>query len=116
MSENTTYSAWAWPPPQLGIDRAAAVIAPPDPDAEPLMLLNPRVISASAETDEQYEGCPSFFDARGLVPRPLKLEVAHTRLHGRQVVAVLQLYTDRMREGVHPIPVEDYRGTGQAWT
>lgn len=27
--------------PQIGIDRAAAVIAPPDPDAEPLVLLNP---------------------------------------------------------------------------
>lgn len=119
--------------PQIGIGRAAAVIAPPDPDAEPLVLLNPRVISASAETDEQYEGCLSFFDVRGLVPRPLRLEVAHTRLDGRQVVAVLnaalarlagheidhlygRLYTDRMGEGVHPIPVEDYRGTGRAWT
>jgi hypothetical protein len=24
--------------------------------------------------------------------------------------------TARMREGVKPIPVEEYRGTGQAWT
>jgi peptide deformylase len=119
--------------PQIGIVRAAAVIAPPDPDAEPIVLLNPRVVTESAETDEQYEGCLSFFDVRGLVPRPLRLEIEHTQLDGRQVITVLEaglarlagheidhlygrLYTDRMREGVKPIPVEEYRGTGQAWT
>lgn len=25
------------------------------------------------------------------------------------------LYTDRMRPGIHPIPVEEYRGTGRTW-
>ncbi|GAA4231259.1 hypothetical protein GCM10022254_27950 [Actinomadura meridiana] len=111
----------------------AAVIAPPDPDAEPLVLLNPRVINASPETDEQYEGCLSFFDVRGLVPRPLRLEVAHTRLDGQSGIVILnaalarlagheidhlygRLYTDRMRDGIHPIPVENYRGTGRAWS
>ena len=44
------------------------------------MLLNPRVVDASAETDEQYEGCLSFFDVRGLVPRPLRIDVEHARL------------------------------------
>jgi hypothetical protein len=43
--------------PQTGIPRAAAIVIPPDPDADPLVLLNARVISESAETDEQYEGC-----------------------------------------------------------
>ncbi|MGH3242005.1 MAG: peptide deformylase [Spirillospora sp.] len=119
--------------PQIGIDRAAAIVAPPDPDAEPMVLLNPRVIGASAETDEQYEGCLSFFDVRGLVPRSLRLEVEHTRLDGQRSIIVLdsglarlagheidhlygRLYTDRMRDGVEPIPVEQYRGTGQAWS
>lgn len=50
---------------------AAAIVIPPVPDADPLIPLNPRVISESAETDEQYEGCLSFFDVRGIVPRPL---------------------------------------------
>jgi peptide deformylase len=115
------------------ISRAAAIIAPPDPDAQPLVLLNPTVISESAETDEQYEGCLSFFDVRGMVPRPLRLEIEHVRLDGQRVLAVLDsglarlagheidhlygtLYTRRMRTGVQPIPVEEYRGTGQAWT
>jgi peptide deformylase len=118
--------------PQINIDRSAAIISPPDPDAEPLVLLNPHVVSESAEADEQYEGCLSFFDVRGLVPRPLRLEIEHTRLDGRRVIAVLEtalarlagheidhlygrLYTDRMRSDVVPIPVEEYRGSGQAW-
>lgn len=118
--------------PQIGINRAAAVIQPPDPDDEPLVLLNPRVISTSAEADEQYEGCLSFFDVRGLVPRPRHIEVEHTHPDGRHVVAALDnglarltahevdhlnghLYTDRMRDGVTPIPVEEYGGAGQPW-
>ncbi|MEV0623672.1 peptide deformylase [Nonomuraea sp. NPDC050404] len=118
--------------PQIDIDRSAAVIVSPDPDAEPLILLNPRLVSESTEVDEQYEGCLSFFDVRGLVPRPLRLEIEHTRLDGRRVIAALdtalarlagheidhlygRLYTARMRSGVTPIPVEEYRGTGQAW-
>jgi peptide deformylase len=46
------------------------------------------VVTESPETDEQYEGCLSFFDVRALVPRPLRLEVEHTRLDGRQVITV----------------------------
>jgi len=119
--------------PQIGIARAAAIVIPPDPDADPLILLNPRVISESAETDEQYEGCLSFFDVRGMVPRPLRIEVACTSLDGQQHVLSLdtamarltaheidhlygKLYTSHMREGTRPIPVAEYRGTGNAWS
>jgi peptide deformylase len=118
--------------PQIGIDRAAAIIQPPDPDAEAMVLLNPSVIAESTETDEQYEGCLSFFDVRGLVTRSLRIEIEHIRLDGLATVAVLdaglarlagheidhlsgRLYTERMRPGTRPIPVEEYRGTGQAW-
>ncbi len=83
----------------------------------------------SADQDEQFEGCLSFFDVRGRVPRALSIVVAHddldgsTRLsrftHGmaRLVAHELDhlcgvLYRERMRPGVLPIPVEEYRGTG----
>jgi peptide deformylase len=118
--------------PQIGISRAAAIVTPPDPDAELLVLLNPTMVAESAQTDKQYEGCLSFFDVRGLVPRPLALEIEHTRLDGQRVLAVLdtglarlasheidhlhgRLYPNRMRPGIQPIPVEEYRCTGQAW-
>jgi peptide deformylase len=118
--------------PQIGVSRAATVVLPPDSGAEPVVMLNPQVISESAETDEQYEGCLSFFDVRGLVPRPLHIEVTCTRPDGQQYVLALdnamarlaaheidhlngRLYTSRMRDGVRPIPVSEYHGTGQSW-
>jgi peptide deformylase len=118
--------------PQIGISKAAAIVQLPDDAAEPIVLLNPRVIDESAESDEQYEGCLSFFDVRGLVPRPRRLEVAHTTLAGEAVITVFsdalarlvaheidhlygRLYLDRMRPGSEPISVREYKGVGQAW-
>ncbi|MFD1663715.1 peptide deformylase [Streptomyces caeni] len=117
--------------PQIGIGRTAAVVQPPS-DAPAVILLNPKITDHSDETDEQYEGCLSFFDVRGLVPRPLKITVETTALTGETVTTVYErglarlihheidhldglLYTARMRTGVEPIPVEDYRQTGRAW-
>jgi peptide deformylase len=117
--------------PQLGVDRAVAVVRPPD-EPDPITLLNPVVVDQSVELDEQYEGCLSFFDVRGLVPRPLWVEIAHLTAAGRRLVTRFEfalarlvahevdhlhgiLYTDRMRPGVTPIGVDEYRGTGTAW-
>lgn len=118
--------------PQVGIDRSAAVVLPPEPDAAPVVLLNATIEEASAEQDEQFEGCLSFFDVRGRVPRPLSVVVAHcdldgstrlsrftqgmARLVGHEVDHLAGvLYRERMRPGVLPIPVQEYRGTGAQW-
>ncbi|MDH6125577.1 peptide deformylase [Kitasatospora sp. GP82] len=118
--------------PQIGTPRAAAIVLPPTPNAEPIILLNPRVTTVSDETDERYEGCLSFFDVRGMVPRPLRMDITSTSLDGTVTATVYEfglarliaheidhldglLYTDRMRPDVHPIPVEEYRGTGTSW-
>ncbi|QRX93327.1 peptide deformylase [Streptomyces noursei] len=117
--------------PQIGIGRAAAIVQPPG-HAAAIVLLNPRIITCSNQLDEQYEGCLSFFDVRGLVPRPLKITVETTALAGETVTTVYErglarlvhheidhldglLYTARMSRGVAPIPVEQYRQTGHAW-
>jgi peptide deformylase len=117
--------------PQIGIGRAAAVIR--TPEGETVTLLNPRISDESAETDEQYEGCLSFFDVRGMVPRPLAIEVEHQDIDGTVRITSFErgmarmvchevdhlfgvLYRKRMRAGVEPIPVAKYRGTGQQWT
>ncbi|MGW5599610.1 peptide deformylase [Streptomyces rochei] len=118
--------------PQIGIRRAAAVVQPAEPGAGAIVLLNPRVIAASQETDDQYEGCLSFFDVRGLVPRPLRITVETTTLDGTTVTTDYErglarlhheidhldghLYTARMRPGVQPISVTEYRQTGRAWS
>ncbi|WP_256638198.1 peptide deformylase [Streptomyces murinus] len=118
--------------PQIGIGRAAAVVQPPGPDTPAVVLLNPRITESSSDADEQYEGCLSFFDVRGLVPRPLWITVETTTLEGQPVTTTYErglarlihheidhldglLYTARMRMGVAPIPVEQYRQTGRAW-
>src|SRR3546814_6338860 len=41
-------------------------------------------------SDEQFEGCLSFFDVRVRVPRPLILRVAHVSLDGRRQVSTFE--------------------------
>ncbi|MFJ3631790.1 peptide deformylase [Streptomyces sp. NPDC090112] len=50
-----------------------------------IILLNPKFTDWSDETDEQYEGCLSFFGLRGLVLRPLKITVETSDLSGEPV-------------------------------
>jgi len=117
--------------PQVGIGRAAAVVR--TAEGETLTLLNPHVIEESADTDEQYEGCWSFFDVRGKVPRPLAIHVEHQDIDGTRRITVFEhglarlvahevdhlhgiLYTDRMPPGATLIPVAEYRGTGTRWS
>ena len=116
--------------PQIGIDRAAAIVRTPDGKA--ITLFNPSIIETGGDVDEQYEGCLSFFDVRGRVPRAHTIHVEHTTIAGQKKITIFErgvarlvahevdhlhgvLYTDRMRPGVEPIPVEQYRGTGSAW-
>ncbi|MFB7945610.1 peptide deformylase [Kitasatospora phosalacinea] len=118
--------------PQIGIGRAAAIVQPAEPDTSAIVLLNPRITERSEETDEQFEGCLSFFDVRGLVPRPLRINVGTTTLDSQPVTTTYErglarlvhheidhldglLYTARMTAGVTTIPVEQYRQTGRAW-
>lgn len=117
--------------PQIGIDRAAALVRPPG-SGEPIALLNPRIIETSTETDQQYEGCLSFFDVRCRIPRPLVIHVEHQDLDGTKRITVFDrgiarlvaheidhlhgtLCRDHLPTGGHPIPVEQYRDTGNTW-
>jgi peptide deformylase len=110
--------------PQIGIDWAAAVVRPPD-DGELIVLLNPRVVGESVDHDEGYEGCLSFYDVRGLVSRPLLVEVEHEGLDGVRTVTTFTgnaarlvahevdhlsglLYSDRMPPDGRLVPVDDY--------
>ena len=118
--------------PQIGRSVAAAVVRPADPGAEPVILLNPRVVGESDEHDEQYEGCLSFFDYRGLVRRPLRIEVEHARFDGTRVITAFEramarlvgheidhlegrLYVDLMNAESSLVPVAQYHRTGQPW-
>jgi len=117
--------------PQIGIERAAAIVrAPGSPDI--LVLLNPTIIDSSAETDEQYEGCLSFFDVRCRIPRPLRIHVEHHDITGAVHITAFDrglarlvsheidhlygiLCRDHLPAGTEPTPVEQYSGTGINW-
>lgn len=118
--------------PQIGLPAAAAVVRPPEHDAEPVVLLNPRVVGESEDTDQQYEGCLSFFDYRGLVVRPLWIEVEHARYDGTRMISSFEramarlvsheidhlegrLYVDRMAADAALVPTSEYHQTGQPW-
>ncbi|GIF25086.1 peptide deformylase [Actinoplanes tereljensis] len=118
--------------PQIGRSVAAAVVRPPDRAAEPVVLLNPRIVDESGDRDEQYEGCLSFFDYRGLVRRPLRIEVEHARFDGARVITSFdramarlvaheidhlegRLYVDRMHAESNLVPVANYQQTGRPW-
>ncbi|MFG3403649.1 peptide deformylase [Streptomyces sp. NPDC048142] len=121
--------------PQIGIGRAAAVIQ--RPGADPIVLLNPVITAGSAEMDEKFEGCLSLFDVRVPVPRPLRITVETVTPDGSAATAVYErgearliaheidhldglVLLNRMRPGVKPVPVEEYRkrpeATGRAWS
>ncbi|WP_245235262.1 peptide deformylase [Streptomyces violaceorubidus] len=76
----------------------------------------------------EFEGHLVFDEAS----RPLTITVETTTLTGETVTTVYErglarlihheidhldglVYTARMKDGVVPIPVEEYRQTGQAW-
>ncbi|WP_045744632.1 MULTISPECIES: peptide deformylase [Actinoplanes] len=117
---------------QIGVPVAAAVVRPPERDTDPVVLLNPRVVGESPELDEQYEGCLSFFDYRGLVARPLQIHVEHARFDGTRVVTTFEralarlisheidhlegrLYVDRMESDSKLLPVAQYQQSGRPW-
>ncbi|GIF71019.1 peptide deformylase [Asanoa siamensis] len=119
--------------PQVGLSVAIAVVRPPDPAAEPLVLVNPRVVDASPESDERYEGCLSFFDVRGLVPRALRLVVEHADWNGSRRLTTFErglarlvaheidhlegrLYDSRMPPGAPLVPITEYRESGVPWS
>ena len=109
--------------PQIKAPRAAAVVQ--TAEGYFFTLINPRVVAESSESDEQYEGCLSFFDVRGKVRRPLWIEVEHQNTDGSTVTTRFErgmarlvsheidhlhgkLYTDRMKDGAKPIPLSQY--------
>jgi peptide deformylase len=118
--------------PQIGRSVAAAVVRPPDRGAD-IVLLNPRIVGESGDRDEQYEGCLSFFDYRGQVTRPLRIEVEHARFDGTRLITTFEramarliaheidhlegrLYVDRMSAESSLVPIANYHQTGRPWT
>lgn len=78
--------------PQIGRSLQLVIIAshpneryPHAPQMEPTVMVNPKIIAHSVETEKGWEGCLSVPMIRGLVPRYREIEVEYTdRLGDRQ--------------------------------
>jgi peptide deformylase len=55
------------------------------PEPEPLALLNPEIVSAGADTAEDWEGCLSIPDIRGRVPRARAIKVRALNRKGERI-------------------------------
>lgn len=76
--------------PQLGQALRVLVVAsrpnlryPQAPVMEPVVMINPRLVSASDELELGWEGCLSVPGVRGRVPRHRVVEVEYSDRHGR---------------------------------
>ena len=65
--------------PQVGRSERVAVI---DVDDEPMVLINPEILSSSSATEKAEEGCLSIPDIYGDVVRPESITVRATDRHG----------------------------------
>ena len=59
---------------QVGVLKKIIICAPEE-DKEPVVLINPEIISSSSETEEDSEGCLSVDGYRGQVVRPKSIVV-----------------------------------------
>ncbi|NIH88209.1 peptide deformylase [Amycolatopsis granulosa] len=48
------------------------------------------LVERNRRADEQYEGCLSFFDVRGQVPRSHVIQVEHTTLDGTTMITLFE--------------------------
>lgn len=109
---------------QIGIMRRACLLWFPTTGF--IHIANPVLVWRSDRESIEFEGCLSFFDQRGLVPRPEEIRVSfHDRslqpregpFCGWQARLLLHemdhmdgiLYTDRMRSTDKPIEYAEYQ-------
>lgn len=63
---------------------------------EPTVLINPKILRYSKKRSYDWEGCLSFPDARGLVPRHDEIDVEYTDRAGKKVRQKVTGYAARV--------------------
>ena len=69
---------------QVGVARRVAVVDVGESDPPPLVLINPRIVSRSPETETAEEGCLSIPEIFGDVTRPLRVVVEALDQEGKR--------------------------------
>lgn len=69
----------------------------PDLDrVDPTVIINPKILRYGKTYDEDWEGCLSFPDARGLVRRPTSIVVEYFNEYGKKITTVVDGYAARV--------------------
>jgi peptide deformylase len=70
----------------------------PDPDTEPLVIVNPELVPNAPATEEGWEGCLSIPDIRGMVPRLTDITVRALSREGKEIELRLQNFAARVAQ------------------
>lgn len=71
--------------PQIAVNKQVIYINFGDDENE-YVLINPKVLSVSKKTQEDYEGCLSYVMHEGLVERPIKIKIEYLNEKGEKIV------------------------------
>jgi peptide deformylase len=89
--------------PQIRVSKRLLIIHsqpneryPQAPDMDPLIMVNPDIISFSECFDSMWEGCLSLPGLRGLVPRQTGVSVRYNDLSGKEAEVCLQGFPARI--------------------
>ena len=89
--------------PQLGIGLQIMIIAsrpnaryPHAPQMDPLLLINPKILSESAQKVTDWEGCLSVPGLRGLVTRSEEVVIEYQDQAGKPIELALQGFLARV--------------------
>ena len=81
--------------PQIGVSRRVAVVDVGEEGPPPLVLVNPRIVEASAEEETAEEGCLSIPDVYGDVDRAASIVLEALDREGRAFRTTLTGYKAR---------------------
>jgi len=71
--------------PQIAVNKRVILIDVTPDNTSPIILINPKVVKVSKETDRDYEGCLSYVGYEGVVERPVKMVVEALNEEGKLI-------------------------------
>ncbi len=71
--------------PQIAVNKRVILIDVTPDNTSPIILMNPKIVKVSKETDRDYEGCLSYVGYEGVVERPTKMVVEALNEEGKLI-------------------------------
>ena len=86
----------AAPQVHVGIRLFVAGVDDPDGGMPPVVMVNPEIMPIGDLTEDDWEGCLSIPDIRGMVPRRAEIRVRSLDRHGREHTMTASGYAARV--------------------